>query len=92
MRIKNINGTSQMTCKCGSWLSHWKTYGGNSNVRYCAASTCINTDLVGAHVQKANSTDQGWYIAPLCKAHNNHTGTLEVSCTLVLANKSKTCG
>ena len=50
---------------------------------------------MGAHVQKGGtSTDQKWYIYPLCKAHNQQTGELEVSDSyrLVSANKSETCG
>lgn len=48
---------------------------------------------MGAHVRKANSTDEKWYIYPLCNAHNKSTGELEVSDTykLVSANKSETC-
>jgi methionyl-tRNA synthetase len=44
------------------------------------------------NVQKADSTDNKWYIIPLCKKHNQSTGTLEVSDTykLVSANKKET--
>ena len=26
MRVNNINGTSDNSCNCGSWLDHWKNY------------------------------------------------------------------
>ena len=93
MKIRNINGTSDTTCSCGSWLAHWEIFSGQST-DFCQADGCTKKDLVGAHVQKGDgSTDQKWYIYPLCKAHNNHSGELEVSSTynLVSANKSETC-
>ena len=93
MKIKNINGTSDTTCSCGSWLKHWEKFSGLS-VTFCPVSTCVNKDLVGAHVQKANSTDDKWYIYPLCNSHNQSTGELEVpdGNKLVPANKKETCG
>jgi hypothetical protein len=101
MKIKNISGTSDTNCVCGSWLEHWKKFSGQSVPTYCPANssldaraaTCINKDLVGAHVQKADSSDQKWYIYPLCNAHNQFKGVLEVNDTykLVSANKQETC-
>ncbi|MHB8104525.1 MAG: hypothetical protein ACYDG5_03185 [Dehalococcoidales bacterium] len=92
MKIKNINGTSQTTCACGSWLKHWEKFS-NQTTAFCPVSTCLNKDLVGAHVQKSNSSDDKWYIYPLCNAHNQSKGELEVSDTykLVSANKKETC-
>lgn len=94
MKIRNINGTSDTRCRCGSWLKHWENFGGQAIPTYCPVSTCMNRDLVGAHVQKGGgSTDQKWYIYPLCAQHNNHEGELEVpDCyNLVSANKKETC-
>jgi hypothetical protein len=89
--IKNINGTSDNKCICGSWLKHWEKFS-KKTANYCAEKTCIeNTDLVGAHVQKANSQDDNWYIVPLCKKHNASVGELEVVLELVSANKKETC-
>ena len=42
-----------------------------------------NSDLVGAHVQKANSSDKSWYITPLCKACNQRTDEFDVFWDLV---------
>jgi hypothetical protein len=92
MKIKNINGTSQNTCTCGSWMKHWEKYS-KTTTKYCSEKSCIGTDLVGAHVQKTTS-DLKWYIIPLCKTHNASKDELEVveSTVFVSANKSETCG
>ena len=92
MKITNINGTSDTTCVCGSWLRHWEKFSSQS-ITICPVGICMNKDLVGAHVQKSDSSDKKWYIYPLCNAHNQSTGTLEVpdNYTLVSANKSETC-
>ncbi len=90
-KIKNINGTSDNNCGCGSWLNHYYKNGGYK-YEYCCEDKCVNKDLVGAHVQKDGSTDNSWYIIPLCKAHNASTTALEIgSRTLVSANKALTC-
>ena len=93
MRVKNINGTSQNKCSCGSWLQHWKNYSGQT-ARICRAKGCSSTDLLGAHVQKAVSYDSSWYIVPFCKAHNHAIGSIELvdGTRLVSANKNQTCG
>ncbi|HUS70082.1 MAG TPA: hypothetical protein VM075_04805 [Anaerolineae bacterium] len=95
MRVRNINGTSQKTCKCGSWLDHWKNFSGQSLPTYCPQLSCLQKPEVGAHVQKDSATDGSWYIVPLCKAHNAKTGeSLDISDSvkLVSANVSQTCG
>jgi len=40
MKIKNINGTSQTTCACGSWLKHWEKFSGQT-VTYCPATGAL---------------------------------------------------
>lgn len=95
MKIKNINGTSDNTCKCGSWLDHWKKFSSQSLPTYCPEEKCTQKPEVGAHVQKDSSTDSRWYIIPLCKTHNGKTGeTLNVSdiVKFVSANVKETCG
>lgn len=90
--IKNINGTYQAKCVCGSWLNHWKRFSGQT-ITYCPVIGCMNKDLVGAHVQKAYGMDSRWYIFPLCNAHNQSKNELNVSDAykLVSANKKETC-
>lgn len=51
-RVKNINGTSQNTCKCGSWLKHWEKFSGQT-ANCCGVIGCQRTDVVGAHVQES---------------------------------------
>ncbi len=93
MKIKNINGTTDTECVCGSWLNHWKIFSRQS-VSVCPVPDCWKTDIVGAHVQKADGYDLRWYIYPLCKEHNSYQGILEVPdwITPVSAVKSDGCG
>ena len=94
MRVKNINGTTGHDCKCTSWLEHWKNYGGGALPVSCPETNCIESAEVGAHVQKDGTTDNSWYIVPLCKTHNGKLGqSLDVlPVTLVSANVKGTCG
>src|SRR2546425_927627 len=41
MKVNNVNGTSASTCKCGSWLAHWKKFSAQSLPAYCSEKTCI---------------------------------------------------
>lgn len=79
MKVKNINGTSQTSCTCGSWLQHWENFSGQSKPRYCTVKSCMKIDLVGVPVQKADGSDEKWYIFPMCSTHSHARGTLEVS-------------
>src|SRR5260221_13412023 len=76
-KVKNINGTSDTVCKCGSWLEHWKKFSGQK-VNMCIEVKCLKTDLVGAHVQKDDPDDSSWYIIPLCKSHSKGGGELQI--------------
>lgn len=94
MKVRNINGTADNICKCGSWLNHWVNYSGQSLPSYCPEKSCINKPEVGAHVQRDSFNDHSWYIIPLCKTHNAQKGsTIEVtdSIALVSANVYLTC-
>lgn len=95
MKVRNINGTSQNTCKCGTWLEHWKNFSNQSLPSHCVEKSCYQKPMVGAHVQKDNSSDNNWYIIPLCNSHNNETGkSLDImdGTVLVSANVAETCG
>lgn len=50
-------------------------------------------DLVGAHVQKADSTDTNWYIFPLCITHSQCKGELQVAGAykLIPSNMQEAC-
>jgi len=93
MKVKNINGTSQNNCKCGSWLDHWKNFSGQQIPKFCSEKNCTEKQILGAHVQKDSSTDRSWYIVPLCNGHNGKAASLEISdsVALVSANVSETC-
>ncbi|HDU8491122.1 TPA: hypothetical protein RG418_002112 [Aeromonas hydrophila] len=92
MKVKNIKGTSDNTCKCGSWLKHWEKYS-DTKAGLCVEKGCMSEATVGAHVRKDSTTDQSWYIIPLCDSHNKEADEMELfgTPTLVSANVSKTC-
>lgn len=95
MIVRNINGTNDNSCKCGSWLEHWKKFSGRDLPSFCPEDKCSQKPEVGAHVQKENTTDTAWYIVPLCKSHSAETGkslTVGSWAMLVSANVSETCG
>lgn len=94
MRIKNMNGTSQNTCFCGSWLNHWKNFSGQSVPDYCPINNCFEKAEVGGHVQKDTPSDNSWYILPICKVHNakrDDSFTAIDTYKLVSANVKVTC-
>ena len=84
MYVKNINGSGRHSAPQGysSWLEYWEEKSG-LKATYCGAKNCYGTDLVGAHVQKAYSTDNKWYIVPLCRRCNQRTDTFEIELPLV---------
>jgi hypothetical protein len=94
MKVKNINGRRQNSCKCGTWLDHWVKVCGLPLPQHCAVSTCIGKPQLGAHVQKDSVTDTGWYIIPLCVKHSVRVSSLEIVDTtkLVSAHVHETCG
>lgn len=94
MKVKNVNGTSDNTCTCGSWLAHWKKFSGKEVPKYCAEVKCTNAPEVGAHIQKDSTVDNNWYIIPMCKTHNAKATELTISDSTILvsANVSQTCG
>ena len=92
MRVYNVRGTSNRSCKCRSWIEHWHKYSpGVATV--CKAKGCSNKDIVGAHVKKYNSTDLKEYIIPFCNFHNQQSGSIEINdgVSLAPANKSYSC-
>ncbi len=93
MKVNNINGTSQNTCVCGTWLRHWEK-GAGLRATTCSEYTCLASAEVGAHVQKDSLADRGWYIVPMCKRHNAKAVSLMISDSVVMisANVSRTCG
>lgn len=74
--VKNLNGTSDNKVPSGytSWLNFWEK---NSKKKASECSHCNKSAVLGAHVQKANSTDRSWYIVPLCCGCNCKPSTEE---------------
>ena len=85
MLVKNVNGSSRYSAPSGynSWLDYWNAHA-NHNAYRCGATDFHHWgDLVGAHVQKAYSTDKSWYIVPLCNSCNQRTDIFDVDEELV---------
>ena len=96
MKVINVNGTSDNTCTCYSWLEHWKKFNTlrRSVPPCCHVVRCVRTPTVGVHVQKEGG-DMSWFIVLLCAEHNGKTGqSLELSdlTSLASANVNETCG
>ena len=90
-KIRNIKGTANNRCKCGSWINHWEKYSQTKST-ICAEIKCKNKIVLGAHIQKVNSESREWFIIPLCSAHNNSAETLCIKQTIfVPANITITC-
>lgn len=89
-RVKNKNGTSGLSCNCGSWLNHWERYF-DAHAGACAAVDCRKSAEVGAHVILDSIFDKKTYIIPLCKSCNQRTGYFYVDGYIAPANVAKTC-
>lgn len=91
-KVKNLKGTSDKSCKCATWLKHWENNSGKSLPYTCREIGCNETELVGAHVIKVDSTDRNHYIVPVCQSHNMTDNEYNVvDGYFVFANKSETC-
>jgi len=92
MRVRNLNGTRDNVCACGSWIDHWERFSGETAL-FCAAQGCPNLADVGAHVRKAAGGDDRWYIIPLCRDCNMRRGDIDIEdgTVLVSANRAETC-
>jgi hypothetical protein len=73
MRVRNLNGASQLAHSNGTWLTHWEKFSGQTAYQ-CFVSGCRNSRSVGGLVQKVNPVDTNWYVIPLCEECNTHIG------------------
>jgi len=55
IKVKNINGTSDNSCQCSSWLEHWKIFSKINDRVTCVKNFCMKEADVGAHVQKSDN-------------------------------------
>ena len=94
MKINNVKGSSKVSPNppsgYKSWLDYWEQNHGqilDPNGWYecpgCGESF-QRKDFDGCHVQKVDSTDNKWYIIPLCDSCNHTTEELEVKEGLLL--------
>ena len=92
MEVKNRNRTTGLSCRCGSWIAHWRNFTRQTATR-CRAVGCGRTDIVGAHVIKCNSNDGRTFIVPFCNYHNQQEGCIDINSgtDLVPANRNNTC-
>ena len=92
MKVRNVPGTSNRSCKCVSWIDHWHKFSPGA-ATICKAKGCSRSDIVGAHVKKCNSPDNSEYIVPFCKFHNKQEGCIEINdfVSLAPANQNFTC-
>lgn len=89
--VKNIKGTSDKTCKCGTWLKHWEKYS-KKTAAECSIIGCKHDADVGAHVIKCSSTEDNHYIVPMCTGHNSiEDDCFTVNAVLISANVKNTC-
>lgn len=80
MYWKNVNKTANRTVPNGyeSWLDFYEQNSGKS-ARVCKVKGCTSIATDGAHVKKVNSTDNSWYIVPLCRSHNHNGDEFELN-------------
>jgi hypothetical protein len=101
--IKNVEGTSNLTCACDNWLVHWRNHSNITSPKACCVNGCKNAPEVGAHIHKMDMNfgicsimgfKPDCYIVPMCTHHNNQRGAkLEIagSTIFVSSNPSNTC-
>jgi len=70
MKVKNVKGTYEPSCKCGSWIQHWRNFNKGQSAAICTAKGCSKTVTVGAHVKKTTAGDNKEYIVPFCTTYN----------------------
>ena len=88
---KNKKGTSERSCKCGSWKKHWENFSGIPFPIFCSVKDCNNDATLGAHIIGLDSKKE--YIVPVCDSCNKSKNlfVLIPNAILVSANKSETC-
>ena len=94
MIVKSVNGTTENTCHCESWLDHWKKYSGQRS-NFCVVRGCCDKPEVGGHVQECGATNEQVYVIPLCRACRDKKGQELVifdGVNLVPADIADTCG
>ena len=88
MYIKNVIGSSKISKnpkEGDSWRNFWEIRTGITIGDYYTCPACgekvKKENVDGCHVQKSRSTDNDWYIAPLCDSCNQKKGELDIGDT-----------
>lgn len=91
-KVTNIPNTSDRTCPCGTWISHWENFSGTEG-EMCSAVGCVERNVLGAHVRKVGAEDRNEYIIPFCDSHNKRNDEILVrnATVFISANKNLTC-
>ena len=93
MKIRNIIGSSKISSKpksYPSWLQFWEGIFGQTLTRneYWVCPACgksvLGKNFDGCHVLKVDSSDQKWYILPLCDSCNHRTDEPDVDGSLLV--------
>lgn len=69
----DTNKETAPSCKCESWLEHWKK-NNQANPNWCfACKKGFTADrMVGGQVFKPHSQDDSTFIVPMCKTCNDN--------------------
>lgn len=79
VKVINLHNTGDRKPKnYSTWKEFWKAEKGFWPGT-CSASDCAESAEVGAHVKKVGSSDNRWYIVPLCSGCNKRTDEFDVS-------------
>ena len=98
MKVKNLGGTGEHGCPCGTWLKHWENFSAQAPSAFCSVVGCIQAATLGAHVIRTGETLVGLlglqYIVPMCASHNSQAGAIDIDdrVQLVSADVAGTCG
>jgi len=85
LTVKNLTVSSRIPCMFPNWLEHWRTFSCLCLPTHCPESICREKPEVGVLVQKNESTDEHWYVIPLCRKHSLAAIPLEVFTLLIPA-------
>lgn len=88
MKWKNIHGTGDNQAS-KSWLEIWKERTGHKSTPLCGRKGCGNVATLGGHVKKVDSSDNSWYLLPLCDSCNKLEDPFEKKESISVASAAK---
>ena len=88
MLWKNLEGTGDHKAS-KAWLDVWKERTGYTGTPPCGRKGCGNTATLGGHVKKVGSTDNSWYLLPLCDSCNKLKDSFEKKASVLVASAAK---